>query len=155
MATNVEIKPALPADRKAVLELLIGQYEEHRIPVVREKLEQAILGVLEEPERGVLLLAWLGGAAVGVAYISFVWSLEHGGHSCWLDELYVRPEHRNQGLGEQLLRVVLEAARLDGCIAVDLEVEASQDRASHLYERFGFRAHSRRRYVFKLRAPAR
>lgn len=150
MAMNVEIGPALPADREAVLELLTGQYVEHGIPVVREELERAILGVLEEPRRGVLLLARVEGVPVGVAYISFIWSLEHGGHSCWLDELYVRPEHRGQGLGERMMHAVLEKARQDGCIAIDLEVEASHGRAAHLYERFGFRAHTRTRYVLTL-----
>ena len=132
------------------MELLTGQYVEHAIPVVREQLEKAIEGVFTDARRGTLLLARLQGTSVGLAYVSFLWSLEHGGLSCWLEELYVRSEHRDHGIGAQLLRAAVDHARRSGCIAMDLEVTVSQSRAANLYVRFGFRAQSRRRYVLAL-----
>jgi GNAT superfamily N-acetyltransferase len=150
MAMTVETGLALPSEREAVLELLTGQYVEHGIPAVRERMAHAVDGVFSDTRRGALLLARLDGVPVGLAGLSFLWSYEHGGLCCWLEELYVRPEHRDRGIGGQLLRAAVEHARQSGCTAVDLEVEESQDRAAHLYERFGFRAHTRRRYVLPL-----
>ena len=94
-----------------------------------------------------LLVARDGDAVVGVAYVSFVWALEHGGLSAWLEELYVLPALRGQGVGGRLLDQVLALARARGCAAVDLEVEAEHARSASLYARAGFRAHARARWV--------
>ncbi len=88
---------------------------------------------------------------VGVAVLSIVWTLEHGGKSCWLDELYVRPEVRTAGVGTLLLRKAFEVMAAAGCICMDLEVESSHARAANLYVREGFRVHTRTRYVRVLR----
>lgn len=82
--------------------------------------------------------------------MSFVWSLEHGGHSAWLDELYVVPEQRNAGIGRALLDEALATARADGCIGFDLEVARGHERADHLYERAGFHRLERNRWARKV-----
>jgi ribosomal protein S18 acetylase RimI-like enzyme len=92
---------------------------------------------------------------VGVAYLSFVWALEHGGRAAWLEELYVVPWLRDQGIGTQLLHAVLEHAALQGCVAVDLEVDAGHTRAARLYAREGFLPLGRARWVKKLPKPTR
>lgn len=43
-----------------------------------------------------------------------------GGKSAWLDELYVIPEHRELGAGSLLLERVIEEAKNEGCLALDL-----------------------------------
>jgi GNAT superfamily N-acetyltransferase len=144
----MKIAAAGVEDRADLLALLGAQLVEHALPVPAT-LAVAIDGVLEDPRRGRLLLARRegDGVALGVAYISFIWSIEHGGHSAWLDELYVVPAERSRGLGQQLLDAVVAAARADGCFAIDLEVATDQSRAERLYERNGFRCHQRRRWV--------
>ena len=111
----------------------------------------ALDGVLTDPTRGAVLIAREHGAIVGVAYLSFVWTLEHGGLSSWLEELYVIPPRRGQGIGGRLLDQSLTLARARGCAAVDLEVEAEHARAETLYARAGFRRHTRARWVRLLR----
>lgn len=129
------------------LSLLAAQLDEHSIAIEPEALRRAVLGLLERPERGALLLAFDGDRAVGVACLAFVWTLEHGGLSAWLDELYVVPALRNQGTGRALLLAAIDLARSRGCLAVDLEVEQDHARAASLYLREGFSAHRRSRYV--------
>jgi GNAT superfamily N-acetyltransferase len=96
------------------------------------------------------MLAEDGDVAIGVAYLSFTWTLEHGGKSAWLEELYVVPERRGAGVGTQLLERTLGEARARGCHAVDVEVEASHARAAKLYARAGFRMHTRTGWVIAL-----
>ncbi|WP_413440519.1 GNAT family N-acetyltransferase [Synechococcus sp. MIT S1220] len=64
----------------------------------------------------------------------------------WLvvDELHITvlavdPSHRCLGHGASLLRALLERALLNGATQATLEVDASNDPAIALYERFGFR----------------
>jgi len=143
----VDIAVAGLKDREGLLQLLLAQFDEHNIAMAAAKLEQAIEGPLKDPSRGLFLLALMDDEAVGVAYLTFTWTLEHGGKSAWLEELYVRPEQRQQGVGQAMLDAVCRMAKEHGCAAVDLEVEASQSRAEHLYQRAGFRPHQRRRWV--------
>jgi GNAT superfamily N-acetyltransferase len=138
------------ADRDALVDLLHAQLEEHAIPLALPRLRAAVDGPLTDPTRGLFLLARSAGAPVGVAYVSLIWSLEHGGHSSWLEELYVVPALRGRGIGTRLLHAVCDRARAAGCAAVDLEVEASHERAARLYEREGFQPHQRARWVLRL-----
>ena len=141
------VRPARRGDRERLLELLVAQLREHRIRTPRARLARAVDGVLGDPQRGRLLVATIGGRAIGLAALSFVWPLEHGGRSAWLEELYVEPSHRGRGIGRALLRAACRVAARAGAAAVDLEVDAAHRRAARLYAREGFRPLPRARWV--------
>ncbi len=152
------IRVARVEDRAVVLELLAAQMAEHAIPLAADRLARAVDGALADlglPEpRATILVAERGGVAperasdvLGVAYVAFTWTIEHGGRTSWLEELYVRPEARTGGLGTQLLRAAVAAAREHGAAAVDLEVEADHARVEGLYLREGFQRRTRSRWV--------
>ena len=150
-SSGIRVAPAAAAERSIVADLMTRQLAEHEILISPEALLAAIDGVLLDERRGLMLLAKHDRLAVGVAYVSFTWSLEHGGKSSWLEELYVLPEWRSRGIGASMLSAAIEEARLRGCAAVDLEVESAHERAAHLYARSGFTRHARTRWVKKLR----
>ena len=147
---TVNIQRATVADKPYVVGLLASQLHEHQIDVAHATLAREVDGILEVAERGTLLLAIMAGKPVGVAYLAYTWTLEHGGKVGWLEELYVEPEHRERGIGSALLTAVCDRARAEGCGAVDLEVDANHERAAHLYERRGFRRLARTRFVLRL-----
>jgi GNAT superfamily N-acetyltransferase len=120
---------------------------EHAIDTPLAALEAAIGGMLAEPRYGFILLAHEGKAAVGVAWVSTTWSLEHGGLTSWLEELYVIPTQRSAGTGRALLLEVIARTRALGCAAIDLEVDVEHARAEHLYQREGFSRLPRARWV--------
>lgn len=69
----------------------------------------------------------------------------------WLigDEVHIStfavdPEHRTQGIGEQMLVRALRTARARGAELATLEVRASNGPAIHLYEKKGFEEVGRR-----------
>ena len=168
---------ATQADRLSLIGLLGAQFLEHDVRLTPDQVAVSVDGVLADPSRGLFLVARMGepppsepvrppypGAivpppppsspsdiVVGVAFLSFIWTLEYGGISAWLDVLYVMPEHRSQGIGRALLAAACEASVQGGCVAVDLEIEATHERAANLYLRLGFRPHARTRWVKKLR----
>lgn len=134
-------------DCEAVVALLGRQLAEHRIETSRSAIAAAVEGMMQDGRRGFLLVAKERDLLLGVAYVSFTWTLEHGGKSAWLEELYVLPEHRGAGVGKRLLGSVLDVARASGCAAVDLEVDAEHSRAEALYVREAFRRLPRARWV--------
>jgi GNAT superfamily N-acetyltransferase len=143
----LEIRTAHPTDLGPILQLLRTQLEEHDIVLTGQALQRAAQGLIEDHSLGRILTARLGGELVGVAVISFLWTLEHGGPAAWLDEVYVQPSRRGEGIGRRLVEAAMQVARDNGCIALDLEVDAGHEAAERLYERIGFRRHRRVRWV--------
>lgn len=133
-----------------ILRLLAIQLREHHVDIPDDHLRAAIQGVLDDPDRGFVLVQEMDGRCVGVAYVSFIWALEHGGHSAWLEEIFVEPELRAGGLGTQLLHAVLDECAANGCAAIDLEIDADHERVFSLYDRHGFASLPRRRLVRRL-----
>ena len=144
------IEPVAHDDRDDAVHLLVAQLREHDIDTPEDAVRIAVDGVLGVPSRGRLLIVRDADQAIGVAYVSLVWSLEHGGHAAWLEELYVVPERRESGVGTALLHAAIGVARTEGCAALDLEVEASHARVTSLYRREGFEQHTRTRWVKRL-----
>lgn len=150
MNPKIEISPADVESLSALHNLLSRQLDEHHIQVTADDLKKAIAAVLDDEKLGFLLVARRAGEVVGVVYVSLNWSLEHGGRSAWLEELYVIPQWRNQGIGEKLLLKVMQQANDLGCMAIDVEVDMSHARAENLYRRVGFLPLSRTRWVISL-----
>ena len=143
----LEIQTAQPSDVALILQLLHTQLQEHDIVLTDQALQRATQGLIEDHKLGRILTARLDGELVGVAVISFLWTLEHGGPAAWLDEVYVVPSRRGDGIGRKLVEAAMQVARDSGCIALDLEVDAGHEAAERLYERMGFRRHRRVRWV--------
>ena len=143
----LEIETARNSDLEPILQLLRTQLEEHDIVLTAQALQRATQGLIENHANGRILCARLDGALIGVAVISFLWTLEHGGPAAWLDEVYVAPSQRGAGIGKQLVEAAMQVARDNGCIALDLEVDAGHEAAERLYERMNFKRHRRVRWV--------
>ncbi len=77
-------------------------------------------------------------------------SVEKGGISLWIEELYVAPEKRRRGVARALLDFVIAEARLNGLRAVELHVVPSQAAALALYRSIGFAPSDRLAHVLAL-----
>jgi GNAT superfamily N-acetyltransferase len=147
---SFSIAPATVEDCLECAELLVRQLGEHGVDVSGEPLARILECVVGDATRGFLLLARARSRIVGVAYVASIQSAEHCGTVGWLEELYVTPDQRSQGIGTALINAVLDRARETGMVAIDLEVDAGHRRAESLYRRFGFRPLERSRWVRKL-----
>ena len=97
MTSAVTVRAARRDDLPALTPLLIAQLRDHGNDVPDDELAVAARGMLERPQRGQFLLALDGETVVGLAALSYLWTLERGGLAVWLDELYVLPERRAGG----------------------------------------------------------
>jgi GNAT superfamily N-acetyltransferase len=144
-------RAATPEELPAALALLTAQLAEHDIRLAPGDVRRGLATLLEVGWLGKVRRAYEGERAVGLAILAFTWTVEYGGLVGWLDELYVIPERRERGIGARLLAEVVTAARDAGCVALELEVEASHARAEALYSRAGFAPLQRRRWSRRLR----
>lgn len=151
MSGDFTVEAAGATDRESLVDLLCRQLDEHDLPADRPRVERAVDGILRDERLGFLLVARAGDAVAGVACVAHHWSIEHGGPSCWLEELYVLPGSRGAGLGTALLREAMARAGALGCALMDLEVTAGHARAARLYAREGFADLGRARWARELR----
>jgi ribosomal protein S18 acetylase RimI-like enzyme len=93
-------------------------------------------------------VAWRGARSVGVAMLGV------RGEAGWVGGMGVVPEARRSGVGEQLMRALIEQARESGVRRLGLEVLEQNLAARALYEKLGFRVW-RRLEVFALEGQGR
>ena len=109
----------------------------------REDCQPAALSALVEGEP--LCRAWLitlDARPVGYVVLALTFSVEAGGRAACVDELYLVPEVRNQGLGSRALALVEAEARDLGVRRIFLEVQRG-NRVIELYRRAGYVDHDR------------
>jgi ribosomal protein S18 acetylase RimI-like enzyme len=81
----------------------------------------------------------VGGAGPdGLALLRFRPSLWSESLDCYLEELYVVPDMRGQGLGQALMEAAMDTARAEGAGYMDLGTAETDTAARALYEKLGF-----------------
>jgi GNAT superfamily N-acetyltransferase len=88
------------------------------------------------PGEFVTLLAG-GDPPDGVAVVTFRPTVYSEGPAALLEELYVRPHRRRQGIGRELMDAVLSLARARGAGRLELNTDEGDTAAHALYESYG------------------
>ena len=152
---GVSVTSATGETVDAAVRLFAAQLREHEIFPPVEELREVTHAIIDDPDRGYILLAACDEQFVGIAYAAAHLSAEHGGIVGWLEELYVAPEWRGRAVGSSLLAHVIARAEESHWRALELEVVAGHERVVPLYLRHAFVPVSRRRYTRMLAQPAR
>lgn len=132
---DVPIRRATRADAALVGQLIceLARYEhlEDEIAWDELDLEEALFG--HEAVPSVLLSQTAKGEAAGFALYFPTFSTLLGRPGIWLEDLFIRPEHRGRGLGRELL----EALRSLTSGRVEWNVLAWNGEAIRFYDRIG------------------
>ena len=78
------------------------------------------------------------GAAVGYIVVTFGFAMEYGGMAATVDDFFVRPEARGEGLGKAALAEVRRACEGLGMRALRVEVGVDNPAARAVYRSAGF-----------------
>jgi ribosomal protein S18 acetylase RimI-like enzyme len=133
---NQSVRRAGVADAQAIGRLLHDFNTEYDdFTPGPEALARRIGELLEAGEITVLLA---GDGPEGLALLRFRPSLWSETLDCYLEELYVVPDRRGQGLGRALMEAALDAARSAGAAHIDLGTAETDTVARALYESLGF-----------------
>jgi ribosomal protein S18 acetylase RimI-like enzyme len=89
-------------------------------------------------ESGEVTVLFAGEGPYGFAQLRFRPSLYTGALDAYLEELYVVPARRRQGLGRALLEAAMDHARGRGAAHIDLGTSEDDVAARALYESAGF-----------------
>jgi GNAT superfamily N-acetyltransferase len=135
------IRPATVADVPIILELIRALAEYERAPndvvATEEILKETLFG--KKPAAEVLLL-FENKTAVGFAVFFHNFSTWIGRPGLYLEDLFVRPEHRGKGYGRALLIELAKIARERSCGRMEWAVVDWNEPAIQFYRKLGAKA---------------
>ncbi|NIP93564.1 MAG: GNAT family N-acetyltransferase, partial [Akkermansiaceae bacterium] len=79
----------------------------------------------------------IGNGLAGIALFYPTFSTFTGKPGLWLEDVFVRPQHRGLGLGRAFLEHFLALARKRGCTRAEWAVLHWNDQAVRFYQRLG------------------
>jgi GNAT superfamily N-acetyltransferase len=114
--STVLIRAATIADVPLVLDFIkaLAEYERlaHLVVADQATLRESLFGAQPGAE---VLLAFAGETPVGFAVFFHNFSTFLGVKGLWLEDIFVKPEHRKHGYGKALLLAVARIAQARGC----------------------------------------
>lgn len=133
------IRKFVPEDREDYIRFSTKFYNSSAVdkPVPREHFEQGFDEMMRSDVyvQGYMLVC--DGNNVGYCVTMKTYSVEAGGITIWIDELFVLEEYRSKGLGRELFKYIEENGDKK-LRRIRLEVELENGRAISLYKKMGF-----------------
>ena len=148
------MREAVLGNVRTLVELMAEFYAESDYVLDRGRAAAAFTALLSDPRLGRVWLIEQAAAAVGYVVVTFVFGMEYGGLTAFVDDFFVRPAYRNSGLGTAALAAARDACAMLGVRALSVEVAGDNDPALAVYRRTGFAMTDRRLMVLALAAPA-
>jgi GNAT superfamily N-acetyltransferase len=137
---SFNIREAIPEDVPILLEMVreLARFErlEHEVEATGESLRESLFG--PHPVAGALV-ASVGTQTAGYAIFYFTFSSFVGRGGIWLDDLYVRPQFREQGLGGQLIQAVANIGVVRNCGRFEWSALNWNEKAIQFYRKLGAR----------------
>ena len=138
--SEMSVREARVADLEAVVRLqredVIREVHEDDVPVAAYR---AAFDEITADAHQQLLLGELAGEVVATAQVTWIRRLTYvGGERGVVESVRVRSDLRGLGLGERLMRHLVDLARARGAVRLELTTNAQRDAARRFYERLGF-----------------
>lgn len=135
------IRPATPADVPIIAALIreLAEYERltHAVAFDEIELGEHLFGAQPYAE---VLMAEESGEVVGFALFFYNFSTFRGKPGMYLEDLFVRPQHRGQGHGKELFLSVARRAVERGCARMEWAVLDWNEPAIGFYKKLGAEA---------------
>ena len=131
--------------------VLIGNFYQHfDYPYTESEKRLTLQELFKRPTAGQIYFIQKDQKIVGYVYLSFYFSLEFGGPTAFIDELFVLSGDRGQGIGSGVIALVEQKCLELKLKAIHLESERTNEGATALYSRLGFVDYDRRLMTKKL-----
>jgi diamine N-acetyltransferase len=141
MPDGPQFRVADASDAELLLDFMQAYYVFDGHGYDREKARAALIPLLQNPDFGRTWLILDVSSPVGYVVLCFGYSLEWLGRDAFVDEFFLREDHRGRGWGKKAMAFLEAAARELGVRTLHLEVMDGNGTALHLYEAIGFHRH--------------
>jgi GNAT superfamily N-acetyltransferase len=137
---DLEIRPATEADAQLLFDLILelAAYEKMADEVAGDA-EVLRRSLFEQKAAEALLLETADGEAIGYAIFFTTFSTFECRSGIWLEDVYVRPEHRRGGIGRLVMEHLAKLALDRGHVRLDWVALEWNEPALNFYEQIGAR----------------
>jgi GNAT superfamily N-acetyltransferase len=135
---NLRIEPATILDLPAIVHLVrqLAAYEKllDEVVATTEDYQRALFGPDRHAEA---LIAFIDDVPVGFALFFSTFSTFLGKRGIYLEDIFVEPPHRGQGIGKALLKKLAEIAKERNCGRMEWSVLTWNQPSIEFYHRMG------------------
>ena len=125
-------------DIPLLVEFMADFYAEAGFALHHEQAASAFAAILADERLGYVWILQEGLQDVGHLVVAVRYAMEYGGTIACVDDLYVRPDSRNKGVGKAALTELREFCEKNAIRAMTVEVGHDNDPAQAVYRRAGF-----------------
>jgi GNAT superfamily N-acetyltransferase len=137
-ANDVQIRPATEADVPLVFDLILELAEYEKLAgQVAGDAEVLRRTLFEERAAEALLIETADGEAIGYAIFFTTFSSFECRSGIWLEDVYVRPEHRRGGIGRAVMEHLAQLAQQRGHVRLEWVALDWNEPALNFYEGLG------------------
>jgi ribosomal protein S18 acetylase RimI-like enzyme len=131
--TTVALEPASRWTYAELAEIFNAGYKGYFTPFSLDETAFRFMSMTWDDDLDASRVALVDGEPAGICKLAI------RGESSWISGIGISVPHRRQGVGEELMRGVIDQARTRGLSEVWLEVLTPNEPAIRLYEKLGFR----------------
>jgi GNAT superfamily N-acetyltransferase len=143
LSRKIHYQLATIADLDLLLKFVQEFHKYENLPFDTESDRDTLLHFLSHETLGQAWLILCAGEVIGYIVLTLGFNLEYRGQDVFIDEFYLRPQYRGQGIGTQTLAFAQDACQSMGIQAMHLEVNFDNSHAQRLYRRSGYQDHDR------------
>lgn len=135
---EVVFKEVKTEDIAWVVPMVKEFYALEKIDFDETRVKSALAQFIDDPAFGRAWLIYADEELAGYVIFTFGFCLEFGGRDAFIDEIYLKPEYRKQGIGQKAIDFLVEFGKMEGMKMILLEVDHDNSGAQEVYRKKGF-----------------
>jgi ribosomal protein S18 acetylase RimI-like enzyme len=141
---EITFRPVTRADLPSIVRLLADDELGSQRERYEDPLPQAYYAAFEQIDidpNHELVVAELNGEVIGTLHLMFLASISfQGSLRAQIESVRVDKNYRNQGIGNEMMKWIIQRAGERGAQVVQLTTHRSREDAHRFYEKLGFKA---------------
>jgi ribosomal protein S18 acetylase RimI-like enzyme len=139
MADDIHVREATPNDVGILMSLMKEFYAEANFELDVQSASQSFMSLFRDPTYGCVWIVSIGEKPIGHAVLTVRFTMEHGGISGYVDDLFVVKEFRRHGAAHAMTMELEKECRKRNCKALIVEVGRDNTAGLRTYEKLGMR----------------
>ena len=137
LAEGIEVRPAREDEIDDLMPLMRAYCEFYECTPPEGGVIEMLRTLITDPSQGAVFIARKEDRAVGVATLDWKWSSLKGARLGYLEDLFVDPDARGDGIADALIEICAERCRELGMPALEWLTAPDNHRAQKVYDRTG------------------